>query len=95
MPSFIYVPGSYPAYFELVLNQFLNVDQADFVLVNTFYKLEDEVVDTMSKIRPLITIGPTIPSFYLDNGLEDGNDYIWAQSLQLRRPLNMHQLAKH
>ncbi|KAK2971607.1 hypothetical protein RJ640_027479 [Escallonia rubra] len=75
MPSFIYVPGSYPAYFELVLNQFLNVDQADFVLVNTFYKLEDEVVDTMSKIRPLITIGPTIPSFYLDNRLDDGNDY--------------------
>lgn len=43
MPSFIYVDGSYPAYFELVLNQYLNVDKADFVLVNTFYKLEEEV----------------------------------------------------
>ncbi|CAK9183219.1 unnamed protein product [Ilex paraguariensis] len=75
MPSFIYVHGSYPAYFELVLNQFLNVDQADYVVVNTFYKLEDEVVDTMSKISPLITIGPAIPSFYLDNRVENDKDY--------------------
>ncbi|KAM7486495.1 hypothetical protein LguiA_002504 [Lonicera macranthoides] len=75
MPSFIYVDGSYPAYFELVLNQYLNVDKADFVLVNTFYELEEEVVDTMSKISPLLTIGPTIPSSYLDNRLKDNNDY--------------------
>ncbi|KAA8527228.1 hypothetical protein F0562_034675 [Nyssa sinensis] len=75
MPSFIYVHGSYPAYFELVLKQFLNVDQADYVLVNTFYSLEAEVVDAMSKISPLITIGPTIPSFYLDKRVENDNDY--------------------
>lgn len=43
MPSFIYVAGSYPAYFELVLAQFLNADKADWHLVNTFYKLEAEV----------------------------------------------------
>ncbi|KAK3007936.1 hypothetical protein RJ639_015019 [Escallonia herrerae] len=29
----------------------------------------------MSKVRPLITIGPTIPSFYLENQLDDDNDY--------------------
>ncbi|CBI24718.3 unnamed protein product, partial [Vitis vinifera] len=62
MPSFIYVAGSYPAYFQLVLNQFCNVHKADWVLVNTFYKLEEEVVDAMAKLSPLITIGPTIPS---------------------------------
>ncbi|CAK9183225.1 unnamed protein product [Ilex paraguariensis] len=33
------------------------------------------VVDTMSKISPLITIGPTIPSFYLDNRVENDKDY--------------------
>lgn len=43
MPSFIYVHGTYPAYFELVLNQFTNVDKADYVFVNSFYKLEAEV----------------------------------------------------
>ncbi|KAK6914451.1 hypothetical protein RJ641_021772 [Dillenia turbinata] len=49
MPSFIYVAGSYPAYFELLLKQFVNV------------------VDTMCRVCPLLTIGPTVPSAYLDN----------------------------
>ncbi|KAK8548254.1 hypothetical protein V6N13_054942 [Hibiscus sabdariffa] len=77
MPSFIYVAGSYPSYFKMVLSQFSNVDQADFILVNTFYKLEQEVVDSMSKVMtpPLLTIGPTIPSVYLDQRLENDKDY--------------------
>ncbi|KAK4566209.1 hypothetical protein RGQ29_002440 [Quercus rubra] len=51
MPSFISVPGSYPAYFEMVLNQFSSSDKADAVLVNTFYELEAEAVDSMSKLE--------------------------------------------
>lgn len=43
-PSFIYVLGSYPAFYDMVVNQFSNVEQADFVLVNTFYELEEEVL---------------------------------------------------
>lgn len=75
MPSFIYVLGSYPAYFEMVLRQFSNVDQADYILVNTFYKLEEEVMDAMSKVSPMMTIGPTIPSFYLDNRVQNDKEY--------------------
>ncbi|XP_035548460.1 UDP-glycosyltransferase 74F2-like [Juglans regia] len=75
MPSFISVSGSYPAYFALLLNQFSNTDKADWVLVNTFYELELQVVDTMSKVCRLLTIGPTIPSFYLDNRIEKDTDY--------------------
>jgi|UniRef100_A0A2N9GR28 pathogen-inducible salicylic acid glucosyltransferase len=43
MPSYICVYGSYPAYFEMVLKQFSNTDEADWVIVNTFYELEAEV----------------------------------------------------
>ncbi|XP_065632252.1 UDP-glycosyltransferase 74F2 isoform X3 [Quercus suber] len=75
MPSFISVPGSYPAYFEMVLNQFSSTDKADAVLVNTFYELEPEAVDSMSKVCQVLPIGPTIPSFYLDKRLENDNDY--------------------
>ncbi|KAL0402789.1 UNVERIFIED_CONTAM: UDP-glycosyltransferase 74F2 [Sesamum radiatum] len=76
MPSFIYVHGSYPAYFAMVLNQFSNVEKADFVLVNTFYKLEEKVVDSMTKVCPeLLTIGPTVPSLYLDNRVENDHNY--------------------
>lgn len=43
LPSFLNVPASYPAYFEMVLNQFSNTEKADYILINTFYKLEKEV----------------------------------------------------
>jgi len=43
MPSFINVPGSYPAYFKMLLDQFSNTDKVDYILINTFYKLEAEV----------------------------------------------------
>ncbi|XP_044498648.1 UDP-glycosyltransferase 74F2-like [Mangifera indica] len=76
LPSFVYVAGEYPDYFEMLLGQFSNTDKADFLLVNTFYELEDEVVNTMHKICPaLLTVGPTIPSFYLDNRIENDKDY--------------------
>ncbi|WCJ21870.1 UDP-glycosyltransferase 74F2 [Euphorbia peplus] len=75
MPSFVNTPGIYLAYFEMVVNQFSNTEKADFILINTFYKLEDEVVDEMSKVCRVLTIGPTIPSIYLDKRIENDDDY--------------------
>ncbi|KAJ4723797.1 Glycosyltransferase [Melia azedarach] len=75
LPAYLAVEGQYPAYFEMVLKQFSNSDKVDFILVNTFYKLESEVVDSMSKFCPLLTIGPTIPSFYLDKRIQNDTDY--------------------
>ncbi|KAJ8770568.1 hypothetical protein K2173_018059 [Erythroxylum novogranatense] len=75
MPMVIGVPGSYPLNWEMYLEQFSNLDQADFVLFNTFYKLEDQVVDMMSQDCPLLTIGPTVPSFYLDKSIVDDETY--------------------
>ncbi|XP_062173992.1 UDP-glycosyltransferase 74F2-like [Alnus glutinosa] len=74
-PSFICDFGSYPAFFDMVVQQFSNIDKADWVLCNTFYELEQEVVDWMAKIWPLRTIGPTIPSMFLDRRLKDDNVY--------------------
>ncbi|KAG4148823.1 hypothetical protein ERO13_D05G308100v2 [Gossypium hirsutum] len=82
LPSLIYHHGSYPAWFDTIVNQFSNIDEADWVLVNTFYELEKEVVDWMSKIWKLGTIGPTIPSMYLDKRLKYNKDY----GLQLLHP---------
>lgn len=48
LPSFFSVPGSYPAYLALVVNQFSNIEKADCVLINTFYELESEVVKSFS-----------------------------------------------
>ncbi|KAL7264063.1 hypothetical protein ACSBR1_002088 [Camellia fascicularis] len=64
MSSFVTAPQSYPSQLEMVVNQFANVGDSDWVLYNTFLELEDEVVYWMTKIWPLRTIGPTIPSIY-------------------------------
>jgi hypothetical protein len=43
LPSFLYKYGSYPGYFDIVVNQFSNIGKADWILANTFYELEKEV----------------------------------------------------
>ncbi|KAL0312228.1 UNVERIFIED_CONTAM: UDP-glycosyltransferase 74E2 [Sesamum radiatum] len=75
MPSFMYVLGSYPPLFEMVVNQFSGLENADWLFLNTFYKLEEEVIDYMSKFLPVKTIGPTVPSMYLDKRLPDDKEY--------------------
>ncbi|XP_019176939.1 PREDICTED: UDP-glycosyltransferase 74G1-like isoform X2 [Ipomoea nil] len=75
MPSFIYSPESYPFVLDLLVDQFCNVEKADWILINTFYELEREVIDWMRKLWVVGAIGPTIPSKYLDNRLPDDKEY--------------------
>ncbi|XP_010242476.1 PREDICTED: UDP-glycosyltransferase 74F2-like [Nelumbo nucifera] len=76
MPSFISVSGSYPSYFAMVVNQFSNLETTDWILVNTFQELEVEEVDWMTRRWPLLrTIGPTIPSMYMDKRVTYDMDY--------------------
>ncbi|KAK1566989.1 hypothetical protein Q3G72_007005 [Acer saccharum] len=74
-PSYVHDYGNYPGFSGLILNQFSNVDQADWVLLDTFYELEEKVVDWMAKLWKIGTVGPTLPSMYLDKRLEDDKDY--------------------
>lgn len=75
-PSFISVPGSNPELFSsLILNQFSNLDRADWILVNTLDKIKLKVVNWMSKLLRVRTIGPTLPSAYLDKPVEGDRDY--------------------
>lgn len=73
-PAFVAKPEVYPGYFKVAINQFANVDKVDFVLVNTFYALEKEVVDAMSKYMSLLTIGPTVPLAYLHSHVDKNED---------------------
>ncbi|KAK7282500.1 hypothetical protein RIF29_11332 [Crotalaria pallida] len=60
--------------------QFTNTHKADWVLCNTVYELEKEIVNWTMKIWPkLRTIGPSIPSMFLDKRLENDEDYGAAQ----------------
>ncbi|XP_054785043.1 UDP-glycosyltransferase 74F2-like [Prosopis cineraria] len=75
LPSFLDASGLYPAFSKMVVNQFSDIEKADWVLCNSFYELEPQVADWQSKIFPLRTIGPTIPSMFLDKRLKDDNAY--------------------
>ncbi|EEF32573.1 UDP-glucosyltransferase, putative [Ricinus communis] len=75
MPSYVNGPGSYQAIYDMAFSQFSNVDEVDWVLWNTFNELEDEVVKWMASKWPIIPIGPTIPSMFLDKRLKDDKDY--------------------
>ncbi|KAF6161171.1 hypothetical protein GIB67_007812 [Kingdonia uniflora] len=84
LPGFISSPASYPAYLNMILSQFSNLEKADLVFVNTFEKLEVEVLSWMAKVFPISTIGPTLPSMYLDKRIEDDKNY----GLNLYKPNN-------
>ncbi|XP_027164527.1 UDP-glycosyltransferase 74G1-like [Coffea eugenioides] len=76
LPSFVSNPGLYPASAQMfVHDQIENFEEADWIFFNTFYGLEEEVIHWMAKILPVKTIGPTIPSMYLEKRLEDDKQY--------------------
>ncbi|CAK8532789.1 unnamed protein product [Lathyrus sativus] len=75
LPPFLNQYGTYPRSFDILTSQFLNIDQADWVFVNTFYDLEPKVVDWLVKKWRLKTIGPCIPSMFLDKRLQNDKDY--------------------
>ncbi|KAL5064071.1 hypothetical protein RYX36_025808, partial [Vicia faba] len=43
LPTFLYKYGSYPRYFDIVVNQFDNIGKAGWILANSIYELEKEV----------------------------------------------------
>ncbi|KAI3990364.1 hypothetical protein MKX01_029733 [Papaver californicum] len=67
--------GKHPPFLKFILDQLCNIKEADWVLFNSFDQLEEEVVEWMSKMCRVKTIGPTIPSVYLDNRIEGDKDY--------------------
>ncbi|KAF3665496.1 UDP-glycosyltransferase 74F1 [Capsicum annuum] len=68
---------------EMLVNQFSNLHKVDWVLINSFNELENEVTDWMDKIYPIKTIGPTIPSMYLDKRLRDDKDLANVKAEQM------------
>lgn len=77
MPSFLSDPvcGPYPAYLELLLNQYKNLEKADLVLINSFYELESQEFDVMKSMYRIKSIGPTVPSAYMDNRIPTDTEY--------------------
>lgn len=69
------VAGKHSPIIKQICKQFNNIEDAEWVLFNSFDKLEEEVVQWMSNLWTVRNIGPTVPSVYLDNRVKNDNDY--------------------
>ncbi|XP_048140837.1 UDP-glycosyltransferase 74E2-like [Rhodamnia argentea] len=74
-PSFVVEVDKYPGLLKIVLELFSNFRKAKWLLFNTFTELEEEMVNWMGNQWSMMTVGPTIPSVYMDKRLEDDRDY--------------------
>ena len=50
LPSFVYNPSPYPGHLDVVLSQNINLEKSDWLLFNSFDKLENEVEFSFYKI---------------------------------------------
>ncbi|XP_066346714.1 UDP-glucosyltransferase UGT13248-like [Miscanthus floridulus] len=67
VPPFAAKPDWCPVFLEALVRQFEGLEDADDVLVNSFHEIEPKEADYMALTWRAKTIGPTLPSFYLDD----------------------------
>ena len=58
VPSFLYPTTPYPFLRRAILGQYGNLDKPFCILMDTFQELEHDVIEFMSKISPIKTVGP-------------------------------------
>ncbi|TVU08895.1 hypothetical protein EJB05_42322, partial [Eragrostis curvula] len=75
LPTFLVDTNYPPCFRNLLTNQFLGLDTVEHVLVNSFYDLEPQEADYLASTWGAKTVGPTVPSAYLDNRLQDDVSY--------------------
>ncbi|GLJ25438.1 hypothetical protein SUGI_0487110 [Cryptomeria japonica] len=69
LPSFLQPSNTNGPLFRLVMNQFSTISQATWILGNSFDELEMAEIQSMDSLIPIRTVGPLLPSAFLD-----GND---------------------
>ncbi|KAL3516199.1 hypothetical protein ACH5RR_023101 [Cinchona calisaya] len=74
LPDFQFFPDPNSVVTRLLLDQFSNIDKVDYILFNTFDKLENEVATWMAERWPIKTVGPTAPLFFVDKKLNNSNN---------------------
>lgn len=75
LPSLAYDMNSYKAIRRHLIDQFETCGKAEWRLFNTFDELEHEVLKWMASLYPILAIGPSIPSMYIDKRLQNNYEY--------------------
>ncbi|XP_013746965.2 UDP-glycosyltransferase 84B2-like [Brassica napus] len=80
LPSFM-LPSSGSNFNNLMLDFVDCLKNVKWVLVNSFYELESEIIDSMSDLKPIIPIGSLVSPFLLgadeDKTLDEKNLDLW------------------
>ncbi|CAL4924657.1 unnamed protein product [Urochloa decumbens] len=75
LPKDLSDPGADLVYRELMLEQCQALEVADYVLINSFHELQAVEAEYMASRWGAKTVGPTVPSAYLDNRIADDTSY--------------------
>ncbi|GLJ28394.1 hypothetical protein SUGI_0558820 [Cryptomeria japonica] len=80
LPSFLQPSNTYASLLRFQLNQFSTVSQATWILGNSFNELEMAEIQSMDSLIPIRTVGPLVPSAFLDGNNPDDQDvgtHLW------------------
>ncbi|XP_061368911.1 UDP-glycosyltransferase 84B1-like [Gastrolobium bilobum] len=61
LPSFVLPSNTIGSMPEILSDMFQDMKKLKWVLANSFYELEKEVVDSMAELCPIKTVGPLVP----------------------------------
>ncbi|PIA60441.1 hypothetical protein AQUCO_00300150v1 [Aquilegia coerulea] len=78
MPSFIHPSTPFPLCKTLLTSMIKNLDKVKWVLGNSLYDLEKNVIDAIDQLHPITPVGPLVPPIIL--GKEEsvkGNADMW------------------
>lgn len=74
LPSFLQPSNPHGCYLRLVMAQFKTLSEATWILGNSFDELESEEINSIKSIAPIYTVGPLIPSAFLDGRNPEDTD---------------------
>ncbi|CAI8604904.1 unnamed protein product [Vicia faba] len=65
LPSFVLPTNDVKTLSDVLGEMFKNMKKLKWVLANSFYELEKDVIDSMTEIFPIKTVGPLVPPLLL------------------------------
>lgn len=71
LPSFVHPSNPYGSLTKLLSEMFQDMKKLKWLLANSFYELEKDVIDSMAEVFPITTVGPLVPPSLLG---EDQNE---------------------
>ncbi|KAK7269885.1 hypothetical protein RIF29_22671 [Crotalaria pallida] len=72
LPTFVLPSNPFGTFPKLLSELFQDIKKFKWVLTNSYYELEKDVIDSMSDVFPVTTVGPLVPSSLL--GEDENSD---------------------